>query len=453
MKMNGKRVFLAVAMVFVTLAVSSPRLWGADDKDKDKKSEFIQYDFSKPEVVFKDSMAESVTGLGVDPAMLYQVLRSGQFVIVNDKPNNPKIPWVTTEGALINAPADVVYGVIRKVEDYPTFMPQTSGASRKAINPDIDHVFYDLTIQIFSALKVKVPYSVYHWYRKPYRVDWTMASGEFKANLGAYEVVPVPNEPNRSMLFYTSYSLPRNDTVVKLFNKIPNLDMMINLSAGTLVVEAMKKQAEGLHKKNGGKTDAPAALEFQTLIDGQPEMLAKLASKGKLVVLEYGKPRYYTGVIAAKKPREAVFDAVADFEGMASISKNLYMNILDRKDNTVRIKVRTVINLVIDFDTTYVMKDTLKKPERIDWVGEPGGGIKGVAGSWQFKSLGADKTLAFNRNTSDLPSQGFAMRKILEIEPSFEQAIQASQTILVISDMKRFAEASPEERKKMAVKK
>jgi hypothetical protein len=241
--------------------------------------------------------------------------------------------------------------------------------------------------------------------------------------------------------------------VVSLFNKIPNLDMMINLSAGTLVVEAMKKHAEELYAKSGGKTAGPGQIEFQTLIDSQAEALAKLAARGKLVALEYSKPRYYTGVIPVNKPREAVYDAVTDFEGTASISKNLFMNVVEKSDTAAKVKIRTVINLVIDFDTTYVADYKLKKPERVDWVGEPGGGIQGVAGSWQLKDLSGAKTLLVNRNTSDLASQGFSMQQLLKIEPSFEQAIQASQTILVVTDAKRFAEASPDERKKMAVKK
>jgi hypothetical protein len=437
---------IGLALLLVAMAVMvSPVGNGAEEKGKD---EFIKYDFSKPEEVFKDSMAETMVAF--DPAGLYQVLRSGQIVLVNDKPNNPKIPWVTTEGVLINAPPQVVMDQIRKVEDYATFMPQTSKAWREKVNDNIDHIFYEISVQILFV-KVKLPYSVYHWYR-PNRVDWTMASGEFNANLGAYEVVPVPNEPNRTMLFYTSYSLPRNETVVSLFNKIPNLDMMINLSAGTLVVEAMKKHAEELYAKSGGKTAGPGLIEFQTLIDTQADSLAKLASRGKFVVLEYSKPRYYTGVVPVAKPREAVYDAVSDFEGLASISKNLFMTVIEKSDTAAKVKIRTVINLVIDFDTTYMADYVLKKPERLDWKQEPGGDIKGVAGSWQLKSIG-DKTLLVNRNTSELASQGIAMQQLLKLEPSFEMAIQASQTILVIADAKRFAEASPEERKKMAIKK
>jgi uncharacterized membrane protein len=426
---------------------------GGPGKVRGAEGEFIPYDFSHPEEVFKDSTSETVVGGGIDPAVLYQVVRAGQIVIVNDHPANPKIPWVTTEGILINAPPETVFGVIAKVDEYPNFMPQTDKAWTKPVSENIDHVFYELAIQILFV-KVKVPYSVYHWNRPPYRVDWTMAGGEFNANLGAYEVVPVPGEPDRSMLFYTSYSLPRNEIVISLFNKIPNLDMMINLSAGTLVVEAMKKRAEEIFRKNGGDASPPKdPVSYPELIESQVPALTALTRRGKLVVIEDTNPRYYTGAILVNQPREKVFDLAADFEGMAGISKNLYMTVLERGENTAKVKIRTVVNLVIDFDTTYSVEYKLTRPERLEWTQLPGGGIQGVAGAWIFKDPGTNQSLVFNRNTSDLKSQGLAMQQLLKIEPSFELAIQASQTILVIDDLKRWAEASDEDREKMKQKK
>ena len=439
--MDMKKLFTAFAVLVICFLGSYAA--NADD-------DYIKYDFSKPDEVFKATAKESAVGLGVDPSILYKLTRAGQFVIVNDEPNNPKIPWLTTEGILVNAPPEVVFGVIEKIEDYPKFMPQTGNASRKALTESIDQIFYELEIQVLF-IKIKVPYSVYHWNHPPHRVDWVLASGDFNQNIGAYEVVPVPGEPNRCMLFYSSYALPRNSTVVSLFNKIPSLDLMINLSAGTLIVEAMKKQSEEIFSKKGGDVTPPAGkVDFNNIIKEHPEDLAKLAVRGKMVLLEDVDPMYYSGVVVMDKPKNEVFDSVSDFEGSSSISKNSFMKVLEKADNSARVEVRTVINLVVDFDSTYIANYKLSKPDRMDYTQEPGGDLEGVAGSWIYSDLPDGKTLAVYRNTSDLLSTGFSMRQIVKIEPSFEQAIQASQTIIAISNIKRWTEASPAERKEMA---
>ncbi len=411
--------------------------------------EYIQYDFSNPADVFKATTSETVVGQGIDPAVLYDILRTGQIVIVNDNPNNPDIPWLTTGGILVNAPPEQVFAIIEDIDSYPSFMPEVEKAGARPVNDEVDHVFYELGVQILFV-KVKVPYSVYHWNRPPHRVDWVMAGGDFAANMGAYEVVAVPGQTNRSMLFYTSYAEPKLPIVQSLYSRVPQLDMMINLSTGTLVVKAMKKRAEELFAAKGGEVLPAARLELLDLAGEHPQTLARLASRGKMVVLEDTDPMYYTGAIIVNKPRDFVFEQISDFEGMSSISKNNFMTVLERGDNTARVRIRTAINLIFEFDSEYVVNYTLKKPRSMTWVGETGGDIEGVAGSWELTELDKDETLVLYRNTSDLSSSGVMMRQLLKIEPTFELAIQASQTQFVTSDTKRWCEASPDERKKAA---
>jgi ribosome-associated toxin RatA of RatAB toxin-antitoxin module len=413
--------------------------------------EYIQYDFSNPAEVFKATTSETVTGRGIDPAALYEILQSGQIVIINDNPNNPDIPWMTTAGILVNAPAEQVFHVIEDIDKYPEFMPQVNDASVEKLTDDVDLIFYELGIQVLF-LKVKVPYSVYHWNRPPNRVDWTMAGGEFNANMGAYEVVAVPGHADKSMLFYTSYALSRNPVVVQMFDTIPQLDLMINLSAGTLVVLAMQQRAEEMYVNSGGKVekDRAGAVEFTRLMSERAQTLAKLSSRGKIVMIENTDPIYYTGGLVVDRPIEEVYECVSDPVGLSSVTRQVGAEILEQEGNKGRIKYHTVINLVVDFDSYYTVNYESDPPRRMSWVGEPGSDIEGVAGSWDLVPLEKGKTLAFYRNTSDLKSQGVMMRQLLKIEPTFEQAIQASQTQLATLDMKRYCEASSAQRKKMA---
>jgi len=181
-----------------------------------------------------------------------------------------------------------------------------------------------------------------------------------------------------------------------------------------------------------------------------PDTLALLAGRGKVVMIEDTDPVYYTGGVVVDRSQEEAYASVADLEGMASIAKQVETTVLERGENTARVKIRTVIPLMIDFDSEYVLDYKFEPPRRFSWTQEPGGDIEGVAGSWELIGLPGDKTLAFYRNTSDLASQGVMMRQLLKVQPSFELAIQASQTMYMVSDMKKYSEASPEERNRMA---
>ncbi len=438
-----RKTFSMRRFVFVILAVAL--IFIAGPSAFSKKGEPVQYDFDRPEEVFKTTLAETVVGKGIDQEVLSRVLRTGQAVIVNNAPKSPDIPWMTTEGILINAPRKQVYDMVQDIPSYPEYVPQCDKAYKKHVTDNIDLVTYELGIQILFV-KIKVPYSVYHYNQPRRRVDWIKAEGEFVHNRGAYEMVPVPGEDERSMLFYTSYSLPRNAVVKSLFNRVPNLDMMINLSTGTIVMKAMKDRAEGLYEKESRKSVDPLPrLELLELAREHPETLAKLAGRGLLVMLEYTEPRFYTGAAVVDKPVDSVYDSIADIEGMSEVQKQVSMEVLERDERSARVSVHTVIPLMIDFESEYVLDYRFEPPNRISFKQGPGGDIEGVAGSWELIELKKDKTLVLYRNTSDLRSSGFMMRQLLKIEPAFEAAIQASQTMYVVSDMKMWCEASPEE--------
>jgi len=436
-----------VLPVFVMALLTFAPALRAQEKGGNGSAE--DYDFTRPGEVFEATLVESVKGRGIDPALLAEVLRTGQVVIVNDRPNNPDIPWLTTGGVLVNAPAERVFQVIEDTDHYHEFVPQTERAWSESLTDEVEIDHYDLAIQILF-IKVKVPYSVYRYKQPPHRVDWVAAEGEFDVNMGAYEVVPVPGLDDRSMLFYTSYALPRNAVVKSLFKRIPMLDMMLNLSTGTLVVRAMKERSEMLCQEAGKTVRPPEKLELVKLMHRHPETLGKLAARGKLVVLENTDPLYFSGGVVVEKPRDEVFRDITDFEGMSGIQEQVEMEVLEKDERGARVRVNALLSLMIDFESEYVLDYEFHPPDRINWTAEPGGDIEGVEGSWELVELSPQKTLIFYRGTSDLESMGFMMRQLLKIEPAFALAIQASQAMYMVSDAKRWCEASPARRRAMA---
>ncbi len=413
--------------------------WAGDE-------EYIKYDFSKPLEVFKATLSETVVGTGIEPAVLFKILQTGQIVIINDHPNNPDIPWLTTSGILVNAPAEQVFKAITDYDNYNEFMPQVDRAGSVTLGENIVRIDYNIGIQVL-LFKVDVPYSVYSYYTPPFRVDWVLAGGKFNENLGAYEVVPVPGQPNRSMLFYTSFAENRNAIVNKLSKDIPILDMLINLSAGTIVVKALRDRSEDMYNKT---CSTPKPFEEKSsgiheLIKLHPDILAALSKRGKLVILENTTPRYYTGGIIVDKSIADVYNAISDLEGSSSASDLYSMKVLSRKENALRVKAKTTIKLVMKFDTKFIANYELEPPYQMTWEQEPGGDIKGEAGSWEFVELEENKTLVLYRHTSDLKSQGFFMRRLFKIEPAFEQAIQASMVQYIVNDNKKWAENSHSE--------
>ena len=106
----------------------------------------------------------------------------------------------------------------------------------------------------------------------------------------------------------------------------------------------------------------------------------------------------------------------------------------------MRIQAKTVLKLFIDLKTKFKANYHLDPPSKMVWEQEPCRDIEGEAGSWEFIPLEKAKTLVLFRHTSDLSSQGMLMRRLLKIEPSFEQAIQASMVQYILNDNKAWAE-------------
>ncbi len=443
------RPFVAVLLTWVgwasLLVLLSPGLATAEDPTP------IPHDFSKPDQVFAATLSERFSNLGVAAHDLYLVLEAGDFVLLNRRPATREVPWLTTSGTLVNAPPALVYQVVADVSHYHEFMPETKAASATPIVPGVvDRVDLELSIQVLFT-SITNAYSLYYYYQPPHRIDWVLAQGEFEANCGAFELVPVPGDPGRTILLHTSYALPRNKILGSLFARVPDLDLMVNLTTGTMMMEAIKHRAETQHARTGGtvKPAAPPPDNLAHLV-AQAGTLGRLARRGPLTLLGRTDPPWYTGILRVRRPRNQVFDTISHIEQAAVAIPYFQAKVVEQSENGGRYEVESVIPLMIDFDAEYVMDATFAPPDQVAWTAEAGGDLEGYQGTWKLIEQGAENTLVFYHTRSNLESLGFTMRKLLEMEPLFEHGIHVSEIQRIMAGIRRWAVASPEERARLS---
>ena len=409
----------------------------------------IPIPLDKPQKVFKATLGERFSNLAVGASSLYRVLETGELVLINYHPASSSVPWLSTAGTIVNAPPETVYQVIADVAHYSEFMPETRSASATPLAPGIDRVDLELSIQVLLT-SITNAYSLYYYYQPPRRIDWTLAQGEFEANIGAFELVPVPGQSLRTVLLHTSYALPRNRILSSLFARVPDLDLMVNLTTGTMMMEAVKKRAEEVYAAAGGKVaDVPVPADIPGHLETLADTLDSLARRGPVMIVERGDPRFYTGIMRVKRPRAEVFDAVTRLDEVSAAIPYYTAHLLEKGSTTRRYQVESVIPLMIDFDADYVMTASLSAPNHVAWTPEPGADLEGFAASWAFLERGDTTSLVIYRNRSNLGSLGFTMRKLLEVEPLFEHGIHISETQRMLSGVRRWSEASPEARTRL----
>jgi len=395
-----------------------------------------KYDFSHPEKVFATSLAETFASLGVSVQTLEQLLQAGELTLINTHPATKDVPWLSTDAVLVDAPLNQVYAAMSDVEHYPEFLPQVTSSRRAPVVNNIDQVFLELGIHVLLT-EIKNQYSLYYYYQPPRRIDWILAEGEFEANIGSFELVPVPENSNRTILFHTSYALPRNKLLSALFSRVPDLDLMVNLTTGTMMMHAMKNHAEKLFVQGGGVIKpAPVPADIPAWLHSHAQTLAGLTGHGEVFMLERSSPTVYAGVARLSWPLEDVYYATTHMNELAANNPYLTANYLERSERKAKIKVESTISLMIDFDAEYIMDVTQKPPDRSSWTAESDGDLAGVVGSWELVSLGPKDALAIYRNTSDLNSLGFTMRKLLELEPNFAHSIHIAETRRMIGSLK-----------------
>ncbi len=378
---------------------------------------------SELQEVFKVTWDQEVLPEGAEASTLASLLAKGQVVLMNDDPPGG-VPWTTAAGVMVDAPVEKVFNTVTDFESCPDVVPMTDGAVVEPVS-GMDNL-YEVTFNVellFSWLSVE--YSVYHYHRPPYRTDWAHASGEFEINSGFWSTIPA-DENKRTMAFYSVYSLPRQKELKKLYAREPTMELMTNVCTATMVVRAMKEEAEKRYGKEMGLLKEPRSVE--KILEDDPRSLRILSEKGKILVLEEGPTVYVTAGTLVDAPCERAFSVISDFGTYDEYLPGMRESEIVKQGDKGPV-VYSVLNIKLWELNLKSKKETeyhLDPPERISWTIERGRGGP-VEGYWRFVPQGNDtKCLIFNGTTEDIRSMSLMSRAALRMVPTLEHGVLGS---------------------------
>lgn len=176
---------------------------------------------------------------------LAKMLRSGTVVIVHQN-IKAGIPQFISSGTIVNAGPEKVWNVITDFEHYHEFMPQTDKVTVKSRKDNTLAVEYNLNFE-FTIIKLKMHYVLSTILNPPTDIWWSIKKDEkndISETTGRWEIIPYDND--RTLIFYTIYTdLKSSGKIIRYFlNQQPQLELAIQVSTATLVVESVKKRAE-----------------------------------------------------------------------------------------------------------------------------------------------------------------------------------------------------------------
>ncbi|HUT53157.1 MAG TPA: SRPBCC family protein [bacterium] len=424
--MKKKRIVLAAVFLWVLLSAGVAH------------NEPVRVAPPKDMAALKKMMAltwdMNVLPAGASARTLERLLTKGEVVIMNDNPVKG-VPWMAVAGVLVDAPQETVFGTATDFDYYPEMVPMTGKAHAEPVAgmPELYEVNFGIEL-LFSWLSID--YSVYHFHRPPHRTDWAHASGEFDVNSGFWQFLPT-EDGRHTMTFYSVYSLPRQSAIRALYRDEPALELMTNVATATMVVRAIKAEAEKRYGRKLPPLTEKAPVE--KILTDDPETLRLLAERGKVLVLEPGPTVYATAGIVVDAPVETAYKVITDFQKYQSFIpgvKKVEMRGQGAKGPKVYQEYSVKLfafNLSVNDELEY----TLEPPNRMTWMipRENGGEIMGF---WRLIPLENNtKCLMFNGSTEDIRSMGFIPSTAIKLEPTLEYGLIAAQVIAGMDAFKK----------------
>jgi len=435
----------AVILVFLFAGVSGVLA------DKAEKKERYAVD-EMPEVMGA-TWKEDVIG-NADPSDILALLKRGQLVIIDEHTTETK--WLVSGGILVNARPQTCFSVITDMENYDKFMPMTENARATELGPDIVRLDLTLKLKIVRGIPpIPIDYAVLHYHRPPLRSDWTHYSGRFERNDGFYQFVPV--EGDRTMAFYTLYSLPRFPMAASLFKKDPNLELTMNMSTAVMVTRALKERAEKIEGREPFLPGDKEGSVLETLAE-DPGTVKLLLERGGLILIEDGPPVYVTTAVAVDASEGRAFGALTRFEEYPCYQSQVKKaETLEKSPDSARAKFRVVLDYaILNIPLQYELSYTIHPPESIEYEWAAGD-VPGQKGNWSlFRLPESGQTLLILRQTEDLKSlpglMGKGLKMSIRSQPSLEPAILGGQALLTARNMREFLDLSLSERKSLLEK-
>lgn len=176
---------------------------------------------------------------------LASMLTREGVVLIHQK-SNSAAPQFISCGEIVNAPPGRVWEVLTDFEHYHEFMPQTEKVRIKSKNENTLAVDYNLNFK-FTIIKLNMHYVLSTVLNPPYDIWWSIKKDEkndISETTGRWEIIPAGKD--KTMIFYTIYTdLKSSGKIMSFFlSQQPQLEIAIQVSTATLVVESVKKRAE-----------------------------------------------------------------------------------------------------------------------------------------------------------------------------------------------------------------
>ncbi len=387
---------------------------------------------AEAEKMMRVTLSERALPEGADPVLLEKMLLMGQVIMFYDHPK--EIPWMSVAGILIRAPMEKVYQVIMDHPRYPEYVPMTDGID--------DHKLFENVYQEDLHLKVKLAfinyrmdYGLYSYRQPPHRLDWTLAWGEFDRCVGFWELIPSADQKS-TMAFYSIYSEPSSRFLKMIYSREPTLEMMTNVSTATMIVQAMKAEAE---KRQGLKPVPAKPLDWpgmEKVLTSDPKTLALFLERGKLLLLVPGPTVYLVAGTLLNSGIQDAFRKITDFKNYPQFMPGVKgVKYLGAGKNGETYRWDLEFDLAgFKFSQSPQWQYRFSPPGLVSWqIDRPCCGP--APGFWKLIPL-ENKTIVFNGTTTDLRSIGRIPKYALSVEPTLEYASLASQGVLVLNSIK-----------------
>lgn len=429
MKKSSNTIVLTIALLFVSVsagAAEPPEIPPPRDLAALQKMMRLTWD-------------QTAMPPGANAGTVARLLIRGELVLMND--HAVGIPWMTTAGIMVDAPAALVFNTAVDAEHLNTYVPMAGQCHQQPV-PNFPNL-YRVTLKMQLLFNwLTIDYGTYDYRRPPYRSDWCHRVGDFSVDSGSWEMLPADGD-KRTMAFYSVFARPSMATVQSLYRQEPALELMSNVATGAVLVRALKTEAE---RRSGRKLPAlrePMGVEQILLQD--TKTLRLLAERGKVLVLEPGPTVYVTGGIIVRAPRERAYQVVTDYTRYPQFLPG-YTQVAIVGHGAHGPIIRQDVSMKLwqfNFENHSQIEMNLAPPDRITWKIPRQGGAP-ATGFWRFVPLDNNtQTLIFTGNTEDIRSMGFVPSTALRLEPSLEYGLLAAQMVAGLDAFKKRIEQNP----------
>lgn len=191
------------------------------------------------------AQAKRVLDEKLDMATLQKMAASGQLIHLEYKGNTLVNRMVCV---LVKAPPAKVWAVITDFGNYHKFVPEMLPPKVTKISATEYKVDFTLDIKILGPVKTTQKYSMLYSLENPYLYMYDPAAAKGpKASASYWKVVPVSGG-KQTMLFYLDAAPDlgkMGSLVVNVVKEKPELALALQVSPVSIMVQEIKKYAEG----------------------------------------------------------------------------------------------------------------------------------------------------------------------------------------------------------------